>query len=477
MASAHTVPTLSAPSSLIQCVQPALCVLQVGGLAALVARVKDADICFTDFSINDVKSPRNVARDPAYATALEKLPAADKLSLTTEALILALRSALPGALHIAMLAQCPMCVGTTDGRARIAAMRASLTFHRIATIDLASACPPHGDNRFCEWSVDYADQFAKHSGWRAHSHYADAAAYAVSAQLCQTLTPWTRTRPGINTARWGFQCANVSLEGANRPMRGRLSHRPGAHEDEPPASSSSRSTSGGGGGGGGSSRTTSRLWPPELHALLPSCLEPLTMFDAYLSASHASTSARPGMVSNGPEGMSSNAAGAELGGGWALMEDRPGKPGFISSAPGAVLRLPVRFGLYPALGVTYLRSYASLGDATLTLNNVSMPLHGLWAEEVSISVTEWIRADTSRSERDMATFRKATSAPSAAAKRSQQSQARHEGEDAPGQNTTTQWEHLGSWGFHIAPGSSHVLELRYVGPPSAKFKLVSVITC
>lgn len=57
--------------------------------------------------------------------------------------------------------------------------------------------------------------------------------------------------------------------------------------------------------------------------------------------------------------------------GWALYEDRPGKPGWISSEDGAVLTFDVKFGARPKLLITYLRSYEGLARVTFSLSCAS----------------------------------------------------------------------------------------------------------
>ena len=62
-------------------------------------------------------------------------------------------------------------------------------------------------------------------------------------------------------------------------------------------------------------------------------------------------------------------------GAWALTEDRPGKPGWISggsydgkqAATEPELRFPMRFGRQPLLTIAWLRSYQGVGDALLNI--------------------------------------------------------------------------------------------------------------
>ena len=60
--------------------------------------------------------------------------------------------------------------------------------------------------------------------------------------------------------------------------------------------------------------------------------------------------------------------------GCALEEDRPGKPGFVLAGAGAFVEFAVDFGPRPALSVSYVRSYATFGSASLRLNGAAYPL-------------------------------------------------------------------------------------------------------
>jgi hypothetical protein len=159
----------------------------VGGLAALLSSARDPDVVFTDFSINDVIEPRNILRPQAFRTGLERVGARTKLGVVNEAMVLALHDAFPHALHIAMLAQCPVCM-RPGGMSRMSAIRASLDFHNITTIDLARA---HTSGQFREWSADEGvDAPGLHPNWKTHQHYSEVVAYAVASQVCGARTPW-----------------------------------------------------------------------------------------------------------------------------------------------------------------------------------------------------------------------------------------------------------------------------------------------
>mmetsp|Transcript_85037 Transcript_85037/g.264196 ORF Transcript_85037/g.264196 Transcript_85037/m.264196 type:complete len:510 (-) Transcript_85037:94-1623(-) len=106
------------------------------------------------------------------------------------------------------------------------------------------------------------------------------------------------------------------------------------------------------------------------------CLEPLSAYDASV-----------------PETTS----GAQLGIGWELTEDRPGKPGWISEKAGARMAFPVRFGKHPVLVITWMRSYENMGYATMKLNDREYRLDGLWTEalqeKVTLAYTRWLQVD------------------------------------------------------------------------------------
>ena len=54
-------------------------------------------------------------------------------------------------------------------------------------------------------------------------------------------------------------------------------------------------------------------------------------------------------------------------GNWTLYEDRPGKPGWISTGPkGSIIEFDVKFGKEPRLIVGYLKSYEGLGQVKVT---------------------------------------------------------------------------------------------------------------
>eukprot|EP00928_Gymnodinium_smaydae_P098204 TRINITY_DN9081_c0_g1_i1.p1 TRINITY_DN9081_c0_g1~~TRINITY_DN9081_c0_g1_i1.p1 ORF type:complete len:504 (+),score=78.78 TRINITY_DN9081_c0_g1_i1:164-1675(+) len=89
--------------------------------------------------------------------------------------------------------------------------------------------------------------------------------------------------------------------------------------------------------------------------------------------------------------------------GWKLMEDRPGKPGWISESQGSTMRLNLTFGKDPRLVVQYLRSYENMGNAFLRMNGHEVLLQGLWngdnLEKVSQSFVAWFDAGANENSR------------------------------------------------------------------------------
>lgn len=63
---------------------------------------------------------------------------------------------------------------------------------------------------------------------------------------------------------------------------------------------------------------------------------------------------------------------------WDLMEDRPGKPGWIATSDDSSIAFVVSFGALPRLMVTWLRSYEKLGDVDMTLNGRTVRLPGVY---------------------------------------------------------------------------------------------------
>ena len=77
------------------------------------------------------------------------------------------------------------------------------------------------------------------------------------------------------------------------------------------------------------------------------------------------------------------AGGVSFGGDWALREDRPGKPGWISAVAHSSITFDVTFGASPVLLLSYLKSYAGLGSVamTMTANEANVDFFGLYPGE------------------------------------------------------------------------------------------------
>ena len=114
------------------------------------------------------------------------------------------------------------------------------------------------------------------------------------------------------------------------------------------------------------------FWGTGVLAKVHVCLRPLITFDAYSLWKNKNTS-------------------LTWKSSWNLTEDRPGKPGWITSQNGAVLPFNLTFGSLPMMSITYLRSYEGLGDAEIRLNGHTWVLNGVWEDpgrnRISVSQT------------------------------------------------------------------------------------------
>ena len=77
-----------------------------------------------------------------------------------------------------------------------------------------------------------------------------------------------------------------------------------------------------------------------------------------------------------------------LQGNWTLYEDRPGKPGWISTEPGSVMEVELCFRQTPTFTFTYLRSYEKLGAVRLFLNGRNVTIPGLWTWSAAARVSQ-----------------------------------------------------------------------------------------
>ena len=90
---------------------------------------------------------------------------------------------------------------------------------------------------------------------------------------------------------------------------------------------------------------------------LDTCDRPVTQWTAVAplvaaaATAHSITALQDGQVHTSAE--------------WYKLDDRPGKPAWVSTAIGAVIGFDVTFGAVPTLSLTYLRSYETLADAEM----------------------------------------------------------------------------------------------------------------
>jgi hypothetical protein len=65
---------------------------------------------------------------------------------------------------------------------------------------------------------------------------------------------------------------------------------------------------------------------------------------------------------------------------WPMFEDRPGKPGWISTTNTSWIEFKLDFGTTPKVIITFLRSYEKMGSIILSMNGISIKLSGLYAD-------------------------------------------------------------------------------------------------
>ena len=110
-------------------------------------------------------------------------------------------------------------------------------------------------------------------------------------------------------------------------------------------------------------------------AKYPSCTKPLVWHDALA-------------VNN-----RSHVGPSTVRGKWRLFEDKPGRPGWITTEIGSSISFPIRFSrVRPVLAITYLRSYANLGVAQVKFTAHSgksntVTLDGRWSKNFSLPDT------------------------------------------------------------------------------------------
>lgn len=94
------------------------------------------------------------------------------------------------------------------------------------------------------------------------------------------------------------------------------------------------------------------LAPAELRARFRVCPMELSSYNAYRAYQDPSLSLSPLMV----------------GDTWKLIEDRPGKPRWITTTPGSTIDFPLRFGMSPRLTIVFMQGSETFGNAKLTMS-------------------------------------------------------------------------------------------------------------
>lgn len=103
--------------------------------------------------------------------------------------------------------------------------------------------------------------------------------------------------------------------------------------------------------------------------------QPLAIFDA--AEAHRATLGDLSGGSTGGRGPMRSLVPAVTKGNWSLIEDREGKPGWITTGPvGSRIEFAVAFGAEPRLQVVYDRSYEGFGSAEIVLYRAAKPARG-----------------------------------------------------------------------------------------------------
>ena len=394
----------------------------------------------------------------------------------------------PQAMQLQLLQQIP--AGFRSGA--LDAMRRACAFHGVALVDLNHAC---NSGIACEWTPP-----TNHPQWQSHQHIANAVAYAFRWQYEHLRCSVARSNPGGDRGVAALPAPAAShpsaLCSSAQPARSREATyrrlawynysgycltptasatrlpnptatnatRPGSPRPRGPASretaatavlasaavasteaarlrsrlripsvESPRDRSGG---------ADATLYAPALLSRAVVCFEPSTEISAY----HPKAS-----------------AARDLGGNWSLEEDRPGKPGWIAKWAGATHRFRLTFGAKPALGISYLRSYESVGNAVISLNGARDALVGTWDQPISTTQTavrEQRGSEPAQNPRAPRTVPgdQAWVVGGGGARAPREAPLRIS-------SVRTQWFQMDSksLGFGVAPNSTHDLELTFIG--------------
>ena len=245
---------------------------------------------------------------------------------------------------------------------------------------------------------------AAHPEWTSHVHIADTVVFALRQQIDAMMGPCG-----------ALQCSAPAGAAAEKGKAVAAWPKAGLHTDA------------------------------QLEAI-PVCLESRSAFMASDLADPSAAVGEPG-----DETRWRSLPGVVPGDGWHLFADRPEKPGWITTTVGAKIAFPLKFGDRPRFAITYLRGYEGLGNARVTINDVSYELEGLWEPshaKVTTSTTVWWSAASGR----------------------KSARAKADYED-------------GTQGFKVEKGSEHLVTIEFVGCGEAaagrdcKFKVISVATC
>ena len=109
--------------------------------------------------------------------------------------------------------------------------------------------------------------------------------------------------------------------------------------------------------------------PAKYRNRFPRCMYPCSVFSAFRSST-----VQPQI----------------LKGNWTLYEDRPGKPGWISTEPASLMQVELCFRENPTFTFTYLRSYEKLGAGRIFLNGRNFTIAGKWNAAAKVSQSETI---------------------------------------------------------------------------------------
>lgn len=357
------------------------------------------DLIFTDFSVNDVyEFDGNVGHHSAVQVQSQQ-DNYEKAFAVANSLITGLKALQPSAVHIMILGHCGAC---TQKNVVLNGMSDAAIYRGVMVID----------TRFLHTDLTHfgSDKNRKHPDYPTHQLFADVVVQALRTGLRPDCPNNTNITKNDSPAQCTGNMLSTGIKDIICPTgkinRGETHY--GRTEAECcfiPITKSTR---------------------PVLYAKLPSCLAPSSIYDAFTKATTIH-----GVVAVG----------------WSVVEDRPGKPGWIATEKNATLTFEVTFGSVPQFTISYLRSYENIGKASLELNGHRIIIDGLWSKR--ISTTEVL---TSQAYADIL------------------------GDNAGGvdPNYAGDRNHFGIIGFGVLAHSTHKIIFTNLGQ---KFKLVSLRAC